>query len=53
MSDTHATSEDPNTAPMHHDIEQGFSWLQIAFPVGLGLVAIVTGVLTGLLLVNN
>jgi hypothetical protein len=53
VSETHATTEDPNTAPMHHDIEERFSRLQIAFAVALGLVAIVAGVVSGLLLANG
>ena len=53
VSETHATTEDPNTAPMHHEIEQRFSRFQVAFGVGLGLVAIVAGVVAGLLLANS
>ncbi len=53
MSETHATTEDPNTAPMHHDIAERFSRLQIAFATAVGLVAIVAGVLSGLLFADS
>ncbi len=53
MADTHATSEDPNAAPMHHDIKERFSQAQIALAVALGGIAIVAGVLFGLLLAND
>jgi len=53
VPETHATTEDPNTAPMHHDIEERFSQLQVAFAIALGLAAIVAGVLSGLLFANN
>lgn len=53
MADTHATTEDPNAAPMHHDIKERFSQAQIAFAVGLGAIAIVAGTVSGLLFANT
>lgn len=53
MTDTHATTEDPNAAPMHHDLKERFSQAQIAFAVALGGIAIVAGVVFGLLFAND
>ncbi len=53
MADTHATTEDPNAAPMHHDIKEQFTRLQIAIAVSLGGIAIAAGIVFGLLLAND
>lgn len=52
MADTHG-SPNPDAAPMHHDLKEDFSPLQVAFVVGLGLVAAVAGLVLGLILVND
>jgi len=53
MADTHATTEDPNAAPMHPDIKERFTRAQVAFCAALGAVAIVGGLVFGVLVVNN
>jgi len=53
MADTHGAAPDPNAAPMHHDIVDRFTNLQIAIAVGLGAVAIVLGTILGLVVVND
>jgi hypothetical protein len=52
MADSHA-NDDPNVAPMHHDIDEGFSSLQIGAAAILGVVAIILGIVLGVVLANN
>jgi hypothetical protein len=53
MADTHSAAPDPNAAPMHHDIVERFTSLQITIAVALGGIAIVAGIVLGLTVVNN
>lgn len=52
MADAHG-ADDPNAAPMHHEIHERFSSWQVAFCVVLGAIAIVGGLVAGLLVVND
>lgn len=52
--DTHGHAPvDPNVAPMHHEIDEGFSSLHIAAAAILGIVALVLGSVLGVVLANN
>jgi len=51
VTDSHEA--DPNVAPMHHDIRTRFAAAQIAIVGGLGVVAIIAGIVFGLLLAND
>jgi hypothetical protein len=53
MADPHATAEDPNAAPMHHEIQARFAAWQVTLAVVLGASAIVTGLVLGIVLANN
>jgi hypothetical protein len=44
---------EPETAPLHHDIRQSFSWGQMAYVWILGAIAVVGGIVLGLTAVNN
>jgi hypothetical protein len=50
-----ATNEhsDPNVAPMHHDIQERFASWQVAVCIALGSIAIVAGIVLGLVLQND
>lgn len=48
-----AEAEDPNAAPMHHEIVERFAAAQVAVAVGLGAIAIIAGIVLGLVLVND
>jgi hypothetical protein len=50
MADAH---DDPNAAPMHHDIQERFSPGAVFFCYLLAFVALAAGVITGLTLVND
>jgi hypothetical protein len=52
MADAHA-HDDPNAAPVHHDIQGRFSQGQEFFCYLLALLALVAGVVAGLTIVNN
>lgn len=52
MAETHG-HEDPNAAPMHHDIDERFTEFQIGAAGFLGVVAIVLGVVLGVTLANT
>lgn len=51
LTDSH--DADPNVAPMHHDIRTQFAAAQMAIVAGLGAVAIIAGIVFGLLLAND
>jgi hypothetical protein len=44
---------DSNVAPMHHDIQERFASWQVAVCVALGSIAIVAGIVLGLVLQND
>jgi hypothetical protein len=44
---------DPNAAPMHHDIKEHFAAWQVAVCVALGSIAIIAGIVLGLVLQND
>lgn len=48
-----AEAEDPNAAPMHHEIYERFTTIQIAIAVALGGIAIIAGIVLGLVLAND
>lgn len=52
MADAHA-HDDPNAAPMHHDIQERFTRGQELFCYLLALIALVAGVVAGVTIVNN
>jgi hypothetical protein len=51
MAETHG-HEDPNAAPMHHDIVERFGDGAVAFCYLLAFIALVAGVVAGLALVE-
>ncbi|HMO53416.1 MAG TPA: hypothetical protein PJ994_02840 [Tepidiformaceae bacterium] len=51
MADAHG-HDDPNAAPMHHDIVERFSDGAVALCYILAFVALVAGVIAGLTLVE-
>jgi hypothetical protein len=55
MADTHdAHAEvDPNAAPMHIDVRETFSRGAVLFCYALAAIALVSGVVAGLTIVNN
>ena len=53
MADSHGPAPDPNAAPMHHEIKEQFSPVEVAICVVLGLAALVAGIVTGIIFVNN
>lgn len=53
MAESHATAEDPNAAPMHHEIQARFAAWQVALAAGLCAGAISIGVILGIVLANN
>ena len=53
MADSHGAVPDPNAAPMHHDIHERFTALQVTIAVGLGVIAIAAGIVCGIIFVNN
>jgi hypothetical protein len=53
MAEAHGTHDDPNAPPMHHEIVDTFTRAQIAFCAALGGVAIVAGLILGIILVND
>lgn len=53
MADTHHEPINPDAAPMHSEVKEDFSRLQVAIAIGLGLVATVGGIVFGLLLAND
>ena len=50
MADAH---DDPNAAPMHHEIQERFSTGAVIFCYLLALIALVAGVATGLTVIND
>lgn len=52
MADAHG-HEDPNAAPMHHDIVEKFSTGSVLFCYVLAAIALVAGVVAGLTIVND
>ena len=53
MADSHGPAPDPNAAPMHHEIKERFSPVDVTICIALGLVAIAAGIISGLVFVNN
>ncbi len=53
MADPHEPPPDPNAAPMHHEIKERFATGDIMICVALGLIAIVAGIVSGIIFVNN
>ncbi len=53
MAETHGAAPDPQAAPMHHEIVDRFTSLQVAIAVGLGAVAIILGTILGLVVAND
>ena len=51
MAEPHAS--DPNAAPMHHEIRERFASVHVTIAAALGILAIVAGVLFGILLAND
>lgn len=50
MADSH---DDPNAAPMHHDIQERFSGGAVLFCYLLAAVALIAGVISGLTIIND
>lgn len=50
MADAH---DDPNAAPMHHEIEEQFSTGAVVFCYLLALIALVAGVVAGVTVIND
>lgn len=55
MADTeHGHGEhDPNAAPMHHEIDERFSGLQVGAAIVLAIGALGLGIVAGLLFANT
>ncbi len=53
MAEAHGTHDDPNAAPMHHEIVERFTRAQIAFCAALGGIAIIAGIVLGIVLSND
>jgi len=55
MADAHDAHghADPNAAPMHQDIQERFSASAVLFCYVLAILALVGGVLTGLIFIND
>jgi hypothetical protein len=51
MADAH--QDDPNAAPMHHDIQEQFSTGAVVFCYLLALAALVAGLAAGLTIIND
>ncbi len=51
MADPHA--QDPHAAPMHHEIKERFTSVQVAISGILGAAAIIAGIVLGIVLVND
>ncbi len=45
--------QNPNAAPMHLEVKADFSRWQVAYAVGLAVVAVVAGLSLGIVLANN
>lgn len=52
MADSHG-ADDPNVAPMHLEVKERFTSLQVAIAVAFGGIAIVLGTVLGLVLAND
>jgi len=52
MADAHG-HDDPNAAPMHHDIQEKFSPGAVLFCYALAAIALVAGLVAGLTIVND
>jgi hypothetical protein len=53
MADSHGHAPDPNAAPMHSEVKESFSTLDIAICMALALIAIGAGTICGIIFVNN
>ncbi|MEX0783925.1 MAG: hypothetical protein WD557_14890 [Dehalococcoidia bacterium] len=53
MADAHEHPPDPNVAPMHSEVKESFSQVDVVICVALGLIAIAAGTICGILFVNN
>ncbi len=52
MADAHAP-EDPNAAPMHHEIVSDFSPIHVVICGVLGVLATLAGIIVGVIAVND
>ena len=50
MADSH---DDPNAAPMHHEIQEGFSRGAVVFCYLLAAIALIAGLVAGLTIIND
>ena len=50
MADDQAAPANPNAAPIHLEVREDFPRAQVAFAVGIGLVAAVAGLVLGIVL---
>ncbi len=53
MADSHGQAPDPNTAPMHSEIKESFSQVDVFICVTFGLIAIAAGTICGIIFVTN
>lgn len=55
MADTHAAHghDDPNAAPMHHEIQENFSAAAVLFCYILAAAALIAGVVLGITFIND
>lgn len=55
MADSHDAhgEADPNVAPMHHDIVEKFSPGAVLFCYALAALALISGIVAGLVFVND
>ena len=55
MADSHDahSHEDPNAAPMHHEIQERFSTPAVLFCYALAALALLGGLIAGLTVIND
>lgn len=53
MADHHHTPADPNAAPMHTDVRESFDAGAVAFCYILAVVALLAGLVSGLVVIND
>ena len=53
MAQEHHEPQNPNAAPMHLEVKADFSRLQVAYAVGLAAIAVIAGLVLGIVLANS
>jgi hypothetical protein len=53
MAETHHGPSNPNAAPMHTDVRESFDAGAVAFCYLLAVLALVAGIVSGLIFIND